>query len=175
MPIILPPITRRQFVRQTFALGGTAVIAPSALASGDSEVVRLDQNRVALLSDTHISADFDHVYPGTKWPGSPVKESEHEWVNMANCLTQAAKSIIALNPRPANLIVNGDCAHSNGKEAEYKEFIRLVEPLRAAGITIHVTIGNHDNRNNLWKLLPFLKHCLLYTSPSPRDWAFRRE
>ena len=49
MPIILPPITRRQFVRQTFALGGTAVIAPSALASGDSEVVRLDQNRVALL------------------------------------------------------------------------------------------------------------------------------
>ena len=157
MPIILPPITRRQFVRQTLALGGTAVMAPSALASGDSEVVRLDQNRVALLSDTHISADFDHVYPGTKWPGSPVKESEHEWVNMANCLTQTARSIIALNPRPANLIVNGDCAHSNGKEAEYKEFIRLVEPLRAAGITIHVTIGNHDNRNNLWKLLPFLK------------------
>ena len=118
MPIILPPITRRQFARHSFALGGTAIIAPSALASADSEAVRLDQNRVALLSDTHISADPDRVYPGTKWPGSPVKESEHEWVNMANCLTQAAKSVIALNPRPANLIVNGDGAHSNGKEAE---------------------------------------------------------
>jgi Icc protein len=32
-----------------------------------------------------------------------------------------------------------------------------VEPIRAAGITVHVTIGNHDNRENLWKLLPFLK------------------
>ena len=157
MPIILPPITRRQFVRHSLALGGTAIMAPSALASADSEAVRLDQNRVALLSDTHISADPDRVYPGTKWPGSPVKESEHEWVNMANCLTQAAKSVIALNPRPANLIVNGDCALSNGKEAEYKEFLRLVKPLRAAGITIHVTVGNHDNRKDLWKLLPFLK------------------
>ena len=73
---------------------------------------------------------------------------------MAQCLAEAARSVIALNPRPAHLIVNGDCALSNGKEAEYKEFLRLVEPIRAAGITVHVTIGNHDNRKNLWKLLP---------------------
>ena len=157
MPIILPPITRRKFVRHSIAIGGTAIMAPSHLASTVSEAVHLDQNRVALLSDTHISVDPDSVYPGTKWPGSPVKDSEHEWVNMANCLTQTAKSVIALNPRPANLIVNGDCTHSNGKEAECKEFLRLIEPIRAAGITIHVTVGNHDNRKNLWKLLPFLK------------------
>ena len=80
----------------------------------------LDQNRVALLADTHISADPNRVYPGTRWPGSPVKESEHEGVNMADCLAQAAKSVIALNPRPAHLIVNGDCALSKGIEAEYK-------------------------------------------------------
>ena len=91
MPIILPPITRRQFVRHSLALGGTAIMAPSALASADSEAVRLDQNRVALLSDTHISADPDRVYPGTKWPGSPVKESEHESVNMA-CLLYTSPS-----------------------------------------------------------------------------------
>ena len=157
MPIILPPITRRQFVRHSIAIGGTAIMAPSPLASTVSESFHLDQNRVALLSDTHISSDPNSVYPGTKWPGSRVKDSEHEWVNMANCLTQAAKSVIALNPRPANLIVNGDCTHSNGKEDECKEFLRIIEPIRAAGITIHVTVGNHDNRKNLWKLLPFLK------------------
>ena len=128
-----------------------------ALAAADSERVGLDQSRVALLADTHISADPELVYPGTKWPGSPVKEDEHESVNMATCLAEAAKSVIALNPRPAHLIVNGDCALSNGKEAEYKEFLRLVEPIRAAGITVHVTIGNHDNREKLWILLPFLK------------------
>ena len=157
MPIILPPITRRQFIKRSLAFGGTAIIAPHALAAADRKGAGLDQNRVALLADTHISADPTRVYPGTKWPGTPVKEDEHESVNMAACLAEAAKSVIALNPRPAQLIVNGDCALSNGKESEYKEFLRLVEPIRAAGITVHVTIGNHDNRENLWKLLPFLK------------------
>ncbi|MDF1862402.1 MAG: metallophosphoesterase [Verrucomicrobiales bacterium] len=158
MPIILPPITRRQFVKRSLALGGTAFATSRAVAATGSLGAELDQNRVALLADTHISADPELVYPGTKWPGSPVGEDEHESVNMATCLAEAAKSVIALNPRPAHLIVNGDCALSNGKEAEYKEFLRLVEPIRAAGITVHVTIGNHDNRENLWKLLPFLKH-----------------
>jgi len=158
MPLILPPITRRQFIKGSLALGGTAMLSSRTLAAvADSEPVGLDPNRVALLADTHISADPDRAYPGTKWPGSPVKESQHEWVNMADCLTQTAQKVIALNPRPAHLVVNGDCALSNGKEAEYKEFLRLVEPIRAAGITVHVTIGNHDNRENLWKLLPFLK------------------
>jgi len=157
MPIILPPITRRQFIQRSLAFGGTAIMAPHALAAADRKGAGLDQSRVALLADTHISADSSQRYPGTKWPGTPVKEEDHEWVNMADCLTEAAKSVLALNPRPAHLIVNGDCALSNGKESEYKEFLRLVEPLRAAGITIHVTIGNHDNRENLWKLLPFLK------------------
>ena len=157
MPIILPPITRRQFVKNSLAFVGTAMTTSRALVAADSIGAELDQNRVALLADTHISADPDHAYPGTKWPGSPVKEGEHESVNMATSLAEAAQSVIALRPRPAHLIVNGDCALSNGKEPEYKEFLRLVEPIRAAGITVHVTIGNHDNRERLWKLLPFLK------------------
>ncbi len=157
MPIILPPITRRQFVKRSLAIGGSAIIPFRSLSATNGERAELDQNRVALLADTHISADPDQVYPGTKWPGSPVEESEHEGVNMADCLAQTAKSVIALNPRPAHLIVNGDCALSRGTEDEYKQFLRLVEPIRAAGITVHVTIGNHDNRENLWKLLPFLK------------------
>jgi 3',5'-cyclic-AMP phosphodiesterase len=157
MPIILPPITRRQFLKSSLALGGTAMLPSRAWTTEDSEGAGLDPNRVALLADTHISADSNRAYPGTKWPGSPVSEEEHEWVNMADCLAQTARSVIALNPRPAHLIVNGDCALSNGKETEYKEFLRLVEPIRAAGITVHVTIGNHDNREKLWQLLPFLK------------------
>ena len=158
MPIILPPITRRQFVTHSLTLGGTAIVTSRTLAAVNSEPTQLDSNRVALLADTHISADPDLVYPGTKWPGSPVAENEHESVNIAQCLTEVAKSVIALHPRPAHLIINGDCALSNGKESEYKQLLKLVEPIRVAGITIHVTIGNHDNRENVWKLLPFLKN-----------------
>ena len=157
MPIILPPIARRQFIKGSLALGGTTFTASSLLAKAVGESVRLDPNRVALLADTHISSDPNRVYPGTKWPGSPVKESEHESVNMAQCLADVAKNVIALNPRPAHLIINGDCAMSRGTIAEYKELLRLIEPVRDVGITVHVTIGNHDNRENLWKLLPFLK------------------
>ena len=157
MPIVLPPIARREFIKGSLALGGSAIITSRKLAAAESESPELDQSRVALLADTHISADPNLVYPGTKWPGTPVGEDEHESVNMAQCLAKAAKSAIALNPRPANLIINGDCAHSRGTEAEYKELIRLLEPIRVAGITVHVTIGNHDNRENLWELLPFLK------------------
>ena len=153
MPITLTPITRRNFIRGSLALGGSAWIKSHAMARQPT----FDPNRVALLADTHISANPKQSYPGTKWPGTPVKEEEHEWVNMADCLTQSAREVIALNPRPANLIINGDCALSRGTEAEYKEFLRLVEPIRTAGITIHITIGNHDTREKLWKLLPFLK------------------
>ena len=155
MPITLPPINRREFIKGSLAFGGS-VISTSLTVEG-RESVRLDPNRVALLADTHISSDPNRVYPGTKWPGSPVKEAEHESVNMAQCLAYVAKNVIALNPRPAHLIINGDCAMSRGTEAEYKVLLRLVQPIRVAGITVHVTIGNHDNREKLWKLLPFLK------------------
>ena len=156
MPIILPSIARRDFIKGSFVLSGASITASSFVAA-DSKFVRFDPNRIALLADTHISADPKQSYPGTKWPGSLVKEDEHEWVNMADSLAQSAREVIGLNPRPANLIINGDCAMSRGTEAEYKELLRLLEPIRVAGITVHVTIGNHDKRENLWKLLPFLK------------------
>ena len=82
MPIILPPINRLQFIKGSLALGGTAITASSSLAQAADQSVLFDQNRVALLADTHISADPNLSYPGTKWPGSPVKESEHERVEV---------------------------------------------------------------------------------------------
>ena len=125
MPIILPPITRRQFIKGSLALGGTAMMTSRALAAADSEGAGLDHNRVALLADTHISVDPNRVYPGTKWPGSPVKEGEHESVHIAKCLVQAAKSVIALKPRPAHLIINGDCAFSRGRVLPSEIFSRV--------------------------------------------------
>ena len=157
MPVTLPPIARREFIKGSLAFGSSTIMLSRRASAADSDRAKLDQNRVALLADTHISANPTLSYPGTKWPGSPVKEAEHERVNMAQCLAESAKSVTVLNPLPAHLIINGDCAMGRGTEAEYKELLRLLAPIRVAGITVHVTIGNHDNRENLWKLLPFLK------------------
>jgi len=157
MPVTLPPIDRREFIKGSLAFGSSTIMLSQGASAAGRDGAKLDQNRVALLADTHISADPNLSYPGTKWPGSPVPQDEHESVNMAQSLADVAKNLIALNPLPAHVIINGDCAMSRGTQAEYKELLRLIEPLRLAGITVHVTIGNHDNRENLWKLLPFLK------------------
>ena len=149
MPVILPPIARRGFIKSSLVFGGTTFTA-SSIRAADRMSVRFDQDRIALLADTHISDDPSRSYPGTKWPGTPVKEDEHEWVNMADSLAQSVREIIALKPRPANLIINGDCALSRGTRGEYQEFLRLIKPIREAGITVHITIGNHDNREKLW-------------------------
>ena len=118
MPIILPPINRREFIKGSLCFGSSTIMLSRRASAADSDRTKLDQNRVALLADTHISADPNLSYPGTKWPGSPVKESEHERVNMAKSLAAVAKSVTALNPLPAHLIVNGDCAMGRGTEAE---------------------------------------------------------
>ena len=92
MPIILPPIARRQFIKGTLVLGASALVTSRASATADSEGAALDQSRVALLADTHISADPNRVYPGTKWPGSPVKEGDHENVHIAKSLEAAVSA-----------------------------------------------------------------------------------
>jgi len=64
------------------------------------------------------------------------------------------EEVLELRPRPAAVFVNGDCAHLYGFPEDYVEFVGLVRPLREAGLPVHVTIGNHDNRGNLWRAIP---------------------
>ena len=63
----------------------------------------VDQNGVTLLADTHISSDPNLSYLGPKWPDSPVKESEHERVNMAKSPSAVAKGVPVLIPPRASL------------------------------------------------------------------------
>ena len=51
----------------------------------------------------------------------------------------------------------GTVPSAGAQRQSTKNFSVLIEPIRTAGITIHITIGNHDTREKLWKLLPFLK------------------
>jgi len=70
---------------------------------------------------------------------------------MAAYFEHASKQLLALRRRPAAVLVAGDCAHLKGKAADYEAFVRLTRPIADAGLPMHITLGNHDQRDNFWQ------------------------
>ena len=132
MPLHLPPLTRRNFIRRSLAAGAGLLTLP-ALRAADA-----DPDRWALLSDPHIAADSSAI--------SRV-------VNMAAHLEEAVKGVGTLPSRPAGVFVNGDCAFLSGLAEDYATFSKLIAPLREAGMPLHLTLGNHDDRDIFWSAL----------------------
>ncbi len=134
MPFHLPSFSRRDFLRTTL-LGSAGLL--SLRAFGD-EKPDIDPDFWALFSDPHIAAD-----PATIAKGA----------NMAEHLQHAVAEVRALAKRPAGLILNGDCAYDRGLAEDYATFTGLMSPVPAAGIPVHLTLGNHDDREIFWAAL----------------------
>ena len=134
MPLHLPPITRRAFLRRSLAAGAGLLTFPALRA----EESNADPDRWALLSDTHIAADRTAVLRD---------------VNMTDHLEAAVRGVRALASRPAGVFVNGDCAVLKGLAEDYATFSGLIAPLREAGLPLHFTLGNHDDRDVFWTSL----------------------
>lgn len=135
MPIALPPIDRRSFLAGTLALGGGLLLPRFVAAGHDTR----DPNRFMLLADTHVPGQRDLV---------------HDAIRPAANLEQAVGEIVALHPRPAGAIVAGDCAFRRGEAADYVTLRDLLEPLRKAGVPVHLAMGNHDDRKHLLAAFP---------------------
>lgn len=134
MPLHVPPsgLSRREFlVRGSAAVAGLAVLRTSLAAPGAGG----DPNRIALLSDTHIPETPDVV----------ARE-----VNMTANLRKVVAQLVGEKAKPANVLVNGDCAYLKGQAADYANFAESVRPLSEAGYRLHLTMGNHDNRETLY-------------------------
>lgn len=123
MPIHLPLITRRQFL----AASAAGLLGVHNLRAAPAT----DEHLWALLSDPHIDAQRATVSRGAK---------------MADKLTANVKEVLALPTLPANVLINGDCALRLGLPADYATFKDLIKPLREAGLPVHLTLGNHDDR-----------------------------
>ena len=162
MPIHLPSISRRRFLRGAAATAGALALRPDWVLAETAQP-NVDPNRLALLSDTHIDANITTV----------ARE-----VNMWDHLQRVTREVLALSPRPAALLVNGDCAYSRGERGDYATIIKALSPIRERGIPAHLAFGNHDNRANLMEALPeddrrvnaVENRCMLVVRTPHADW-----
>lgn len=140
MPLRLPQLTRREFLRRAALAGvglGLVELAPQKSHAGLFSKSR-DKNTFAFFSDTHIAADAT---------------LKHSGVNMADNLAACVRELAAWPARPATVIVNGDLAFTSGLPGDYGTFGKLMEPVRALA-PVHLTLGNHDERTNFWQAFP---------------------
>lgn len=131
MPIHLPPLSRRDFLVRSLLAGAGAALAPRNFAAEKP----VAPHTFALLSDTHIDANL---------------ATSSRNVVMAENLKAAVAEVAALPQRPEHALVNGDCAYLHGEPGDYANFVNLVQPLRETGTPLHLTLGNHDEREHFW-------------------------
>jgi hypothetical protein len=136
MPLLLPQISRREFLKRSALAGAVMALAPQSYGGlfGKSR----DKNTFVFFSDAHITAD------------ATLKNSG---VNMADNLAACVRELTAWPVKPAAVIVNGDLAFKSGLIGDYTAFGKLIEPVRALA-PVHLSLGNHDDRENFWQAFP---------------------
>jgi 3',5'-cyclic AMP phosphodiesterase CpdA len=138
MPISYLPVSRRRFLQSSLALGAGVLLADT-LAWGD-DATKSQADRFIVFSDTHIAADASKIERG---------------VNMSDHLGTAVASALAAGlPKASCVFVNGDLSLKDGQPGDYTQFVSLMKPLRDAGLPIHLSLGNHDHRDNFWQAIP---------------------
>jgi len=117
--------------RKAFLAG----VLSACVATGLAGEVPLDQNLVAIFSDLHTTTD---------------KNSPHQREGVARCV----RDVLALNPRPANVLFYGDLAYNHGETNDYRLLKELVKPLADAGVRWSACFGNHDRRDSFFSVFP---------------------
>jgi Icc protein len=90
------------------------------------------------LSDIHLCGNTAEIQRG---------------VNMAEHFTTVSRELLALKESPAALFITGDCALNSGEKEDYATVSKVLEPIRAQQMPVHLLLGNHDNREHFWEVL----------------------
>ncbi|MEM9673611.1 MAG: metallophosphoesterase [Bacteroidota bacterium] len=125
------PIHRRSFIKKSLTLAGVAATATPiySYATAPSEEVHW-----AFLSDTHVAGDKEEAYRGFR-----------PYENLQTIVPQV------LEASPQGVIINGDVARLTGEQADYERINELLDPV-AQQIPVHMTMGNHDDRENFYQV-----------------------
>ncbi|MBP5321081.1 MAG: metallophosphoesterase [Kiritimatiellae bacterium] len=120
--------------RRSFLSGLMTVLAGGCATVPARPVTERDPALAAIISDLHINGLRDEV---------PTHLYEEV------CFRQTVADILALNPRPAQVICFGDIAYHWGQPEDYALAAKLFQPLLDAGIKLTLGMGNHDHRTNV--------------------------
>jgi len=123
-------LSRRQFLKQTLAAAVGVACGRRLFAAGRP----VDPHTWALLADLHIAARRTKAARG---------------VVLADNLTAVVRELTALPTLPSAVLIVGDCSLAEGEAGDYATLGDLLQPVRSAGMTLHVMTGNHDNRDSL--------------------------
>lgn len=143
--------------RRSFLAGSAAGFMTLSARGDEPGDKSVDEDLVFLLNDTHIG----EKHP----PDSPVPSH----------LKQVVAEILQQRKKPAAVIINGDLALTDGQPDDYVHFAKLIAPLQSANVAIHVTLGNHDNRDAFYSVMkqqrvekPFVesRHISVVTTPN---------
>ncbi len=138
MPIVVDrPGNRRAFLK-TALLGGAGVVLAGCRTTSPSAAGTEPEFHLALLADTHVPADRANTYRGFR-----------PWENLRATVPQVVAA------RPEGVVICGDAARLDGREADYRELQGLLHPLAAAA-PVYIGLGNHDDRANFLKV--FTEH-----------------
>lgn len=126
-------ISRREMLAGSLGAGAASLLLHGRLWSADAPV---DPNRFVLLADTHVSEDRQKVARST---------------NPYDNFVQARGQYLAVQSRPAGLILAGDCAFNTGELGDYQRLQELVAPIV---MPVVFALGNHDHREHFWETFP---------------------
>lgn len=141
------PISRRRFLGTSLAMGAALCLSPSSRAFAQNQERSGDV--FALISDTHIPGDRNRSLRD---------------VNPVANLVKIREDILACPKKPQGAIISGDCVFLEGLATDYPTLLEELQPLRDAGMSVHLLPGNHDNRSHLLNALA--KHDKISEVPS---------
>jgi len=124
--------------RRNFLAGAACALATPYAARAMSAATCVDENLSAFLSDIHVS--------GWNVKGQPTYQNA--------LFEQAVDQVLAMNPRPARVVVFGDVALWKGRHEDYEASLPGFRRLTEAGVDLYVTTGNHDHRDVMFRYHP---------------------
>lgn len=105
--------------------------------------VKVDPNLSVFLGDVHVPGD-----------GVALDKVDQKGTVMYDRLSRTVDEILAMDPRPARVVVFGDIAYLHGELADYRKSRPLFERLMRAGVQVVLGLGNHDRHQPFFETYP---------------------